>query len=68
MTEKEITIMKLARLLKSAGVDRDTALNISLRLRAPGKAEQMIEWLEAHKTATPEDISKLSSEMAMRRL
>lgn len=64
MMKKEETITTLARKLKEAGVDRDTALNVSLRLRNPGKAEKMIEWLVQNKTATPMEISDKSAEIA----
>lgn len=67
MTRKELTITKLAQLLKTAGVDKDTALNISLRLRHPGMAEQMIEWLDAHKESTPAEISQQSRKIASAR-
>ena len=60
----EDTITRLARALKAADVDYDTALNISLRLRRPGKAEKLISWLEENKTATPEEISDKSAEIA----
>ena len=62
--KKEDTITRLAQLLKAADVDRDTALNVSLRLSKPGKAEQMIDWLEQHKAATPVEICVKSREMA----
>lgn len=64
MTKKEETITRLAQLLKAADVDRDTALTVSLRLRKPGKAEQMIEWLEQNKVVTPEEICAKSREIA----
>lgn len=60
----EDTITRLARALKAVDVDRGTALNISLRLRKPGKAEEMISWLEQNKTATPEEICLRSRAIA----
>ena len=54
-------ITHLAGMLKAAGVDRDTALNISLRVRK--NPEQMIAWLEQHKSATSEEISDKSAEI-----
>lgn len=60
MTEKEISIKRLAILLKEAGVDRDTALNISLRVRKDTERAQMIEWLEDNSSATPIEISRIS--------
>lgn len=60
MTEKEISIKRLAILLKEAGVDRDTALNISLRVRKDTDRAQMIEWLEDNRSATPIEISRIS--------
>ena len=59
----EDTITSLFRHLKAAGVDGETALTISLRLRKPGKAEQMVKWLEQHK-ATPKEICEKSREIA----
>ena len=60
MTEKEISIKRLAILLKEAGVDRATALNISLRVRKDTDRAQMIEWLEDNRSATPIEISRIS--------
>ena len=60
MTEKEMSIKRLAVLLKEAGVDRDTALNISLRVRKDTDRAQMIEWLETNHSATPDEISEMS--------
>ena len=60
MTEKEISIKRLAILLKEAGVDRDTALNISLKVRKDTDRAQMIEWLEDNRSATPIEISRMS--------
>ena len=62
--ENEEIIKRLAYALKDAGVDKDTGVNISLRLRKPGKAEQLLEWMEQNKTATPEEICQKSREIA----
>ena len=62
--QQEKTIERLAQLLKDADVDYHTALITSLRLRHPGKAERMIEWLERHQTATVEEICKKREEIA----
>ena len=66
MMKKEDTITRLARSLKVAGVDKETGITISLRLRRPGKAEQLIEWLEQNPSVTPEEICKKSRELAKR--
>ena len=60
MTAKEMSIRRLAILLKEAGVDRDTALNTSLRVRKATDRAQMIEWLEENRSATPIEISRMS--------
>ena len=64
MVKQEETIKRLAQLLKDAGVDYDTAFITSLRLRRPGKAEQMIEWLERNRSATVEEICEKREEIA----
>ena len=56
------TVSRLAQLMKAAGVDRDTALNISLRLRHPGLADQLIDWMEKNK-ATPVEICEKALEI-----
>lgn len=57
-------IEHLARLMKAHGVDRDTALNVSLRVRKEEAREQMILWLEQNPTATPDEISQKSRDVA----
>ena len=62
--ENRETIRALAHSLRIAGVDQNTGLNVSLRLRRPGKAEQMIAWIEQNPEATPEKICEKSRELA----
>ena len=62
----EETIKRLAYALKDAGVDKDTGVTISLRLRKPGKAELLLAWLEQNPTSTPEEICQKSREIAKR--
>ena len=47
----ETAIRKLARSLKAANVDYDSALTISLQLKTPDNMEKMCTWLEQNKTA-----------------
>ena len=61
--EKRDTIRALAHCLKLAGVDKTTALNISLRVRRPGGAEQMMAWIEQNPNATVGEICEKSSEI-----
>ena len=49
-------ISALALLLKERGVDRDTALNISLRVRRD--PSEMVDWLNANPDASPEEICR----------
>ena len=63
MEEKRKTIRALAHYLKLAGVDRDTALNISLRVRRPGGAERMMAWMDLHPEATVDEICDKSGEI-----
>ena len=62
--ENKVIITELAKKLKMAGVDKETGITVSLRLRKPGKAEAMIDWLEKNRTATPEEICRKSRELA----
>ena len=61
--EQRETIRELAHYLKTANVDKDTAVNISLRVRKFGQAERMIAWLKQNKTATVEEICAKSREI-----
>lgn len=61
--EKQDTIRALAQCLKLAGVDKTTALNISLRVRRLGGAEQMMAWIEQNPGATPSEICVKSREI-----
>lgn len=64
MNAKEATIIKLAQCLKNAGVDRDTALNVSLRLRSQGNAEQMIARMEKNTGVAVDDICRISRKIS----
>ncbi len=61
--DKKDTIQELAHSLKLAGVDRDTALTISLRVRHPDGAEQLMAWIEQNPEATPIEICVKSREI-----
>jgi hypothetical protein len=64
MEMKDTSIAQLATLMKAAGVDRETALTISLRVRKDEKRAQMIKWMEENPTATPPEICRKSREVA----
>ena len=49
-----------AILLKAAGMDLETAVRISFRVEKPEKLEKMIAWMKANKTATTDEICKMS--------
>ena len=48
---KHETIQQLARKLKQAGVDKETGVTLSLMVRRPGGAEQLMEWMEQNPAA-----------------
>ena len=66
MMQSDDVITQLGRRLKAAGVDLETALTISLRVRRPGGAEQMIEWLDKNPGATLYEICVKSDEIGRR--
>ena len=57
-------IFKLGLLLKAAGMDKEDALTISLIVSRPGRAQKLIEWLEAHPKATHEEIGSKALDLA----
>ena len=46
--------------LKAAGVDLETAVGTSFRVEKPKKLEKMLAWMKANKTATTDEICKMS--------
>jgi len=62
-SELEMTIQKLARELIEKKVDRETSVNISLRLETPSKMRQMIDWLQKN-NPTVNEICEKSREIA----
>ena len=56
-------IGELARLLKLAGVDKETALNISLMVRTQRNNRKMVAWMEANQEATAHEICKTAREI-----
>ena len=55
MTKQE-TIRKLAHKLKQAGVDKETGVTLSLMVRRPRGAEQLMAWIEQNPKAAHEEI------------
>lgn len=58
------TIYKLGTLLKEAGMEQEDALTVSLIVSRPGRAQKLIEWLEAHPKATHEEIGSKALDLA----
>ena len=55
MTKNE-TIRQLAQKLKLAGVDKETRVTLSLMVRRPGGAEQLIDWMAQNPKAPLESL------------
>ena len=56
-------IGELAKLLKMTGVDKETALNVSLMVRTQRNNRKMVAWMEANKEATVHEICKTAREI-----
>ena len=61
--EQRDTIRELAHMLRLAGVDKETGITLSLMVRRPGGAEQLVEWLEMNPTASIEEICDKAREI-----
>ena len=48
---KRETIRQLAHKLKQAGVDKETGVTLSLMVRRPGGADQLMNWMEQNPRA-----------------
>lgn len=53
---KKATIRTLMQALKRAGMDGESAVTISLMVRRPGGAEQLMNWMSQNPKATHEEI------------
>ena len=61
--EQRDTIRELAHMLRLAGVDKETGITLSLMVRRPGGAEQLMDWMEMNPTASEADICDKAREI-----
>ena len=53
---KNETIRQLARMLKQAGLDKESGVTLSLMVRRPGGAERLMDWMSQNPNAAHEKL------------
>ena len=59
----DYSIEALGRMLKEKGMEMETAVNTSLRVRKGDKRERLMRWVEANPQVTVNDILEKSREL-----
>lgn len=61
--EQKDTIRELAHMLRLAGIDKEDGITLSLMVRRPGGAEQLMDWMEMNPEASVEKIYEKAREI-----